>query len=200
MRGVNVADNPICSIPECGKSVIAKGFCGKHYQRFNKYGDALYTAVTPKGEAMDFFHNYVLPYTGKECLIWPYSKNSDGYAHIYHGGKVRSAHRVVCEMVKGPPPTKGHEAAHECGNGNKGCVNPGHLFWKTRKQNQTDRVKHGTSNRGEQSYRAKLTREQVLQIRSLQGAKPNSEIARLFGVSSKTVSKIHVRKIWGWMV
>lgn len=194
-----MADKSICSIPDCGNNQIAKGLCGKHYQRFKKYGDAHYTAVTPKGEAVLFFHKVVIPFAGNECLIWPYSRNPSGYPHVYHKGKVVSGHRLVCEITHGGAPTSTHEAAHECGNGHLGCVNPNHLSWKTRKQNQEDRVKHGTSNRGERSYRSKLTIEQVREIRSLCGVKKNSELAIVFGVSSKTISKIHCRKVWSWL-
>lgn len=85
----------ICSIPDCGKPVIAKGFCGKHYQRMNKYGDPLYTAVTPKGDVGVFFHEIVIPYEGKECLFWPYARDSNGYPNLYHNGKVTGAHRIA---------------------------------------------------------------------------------------------------------
>lgn len=189
----------ICSIPECGKLHVSKGFCGKHYQRFKKYGDAQVTAVTPKGEAVMFFHQVVVPFIGTECLIWPYSRNADGYSNVYHDGKVVGGHRLICEMIHGSPPTPKHEASHACGRGHDGCVNPHHLSWKTRKENQADRIEHGTSNRGERSHRAKLTRDNVLSIRSLQGVISNPEITERFGVSSKTISKIHCRTIWAWL-
>jgi hypothetical protein len=29
----------LCDIVPCGKKVLAKGMCGKHYQRYNRYGN-----------------------------------------------------------------------------------------------------------------------------------------------------------------
>lgn len=28
-----------CMLPDCDREVKAKGYCGKHYQRWNRYGD-----------------------------------------------------------------------------------------------------------------------------------------------------------------
>lgn len=39
-------DKPICAISDCETKVLAKGYCVKHYARWNKYGDPLY--VTPR--------------------------------------------------------------------------------------------------------------------------------------------------------
>lgn len=39
-------DKPICGVSDCETKVLAKGYCVKHYARWNKYGDPLY--VTPR--------------------------------------------------------------------------------------------------------------------------------------------------------
>ena len=51
-------------------------------------------------------------HAGQECLIWPFSKTYQGYGQVGYGGKVRKAHRVMCELAHGPAPTSCHEAAH----------------------------------------------------------------------------------------
>lgn len=33
----------------------------------------------------------------------------------------------MCELVYGKPPMPKHQAAHNCGKGNLGCINPKHL-------------------------------------------------------------------------
>jgi hypothetical protein len=34
-------DKLMCSIPECGKKVLARGYCKSHYEKWRTYGDAL---------------------------------------------------------------------------------------------------------------------------------------------------------------
>jgi hypothetical protein len=60
---------------------------------------------------------------------------------------VRRAHRVMCEIAHGPKPAPGFVAAHTCGKGREGCVNPRHLRWASQKENMADKLLHGTSNR-----------------------------------------------------
>jgi hypothetical protein len=92
---------------------------------------------------------------GEECLPWPFSEAAAGYGRIVVDGKHTLAHRHVCTLVHGEPPTPKHEAAHSCGKGHEACVSGDHLSWKTHADNQADRLIHGTSNRGKK-YR-KLT-------------------------------------------
>jgi len=66
-------------------------------------------------------------YDGEECLIWPFSGNHQGYGHLGYFGKVVKAHRLMCILAHGEPPTPEHHAAHSCGRGHLGCVHPGHL-------------------------------------------------------------------------
>lgn len=35
----NISMIKICEVPNCGKEVLCKGYCSKHYQRWRKYGD-----------------------------------------------------------------------------------------------------------------------------------------------------------------
>lgn len=45
--------------------------------------------------------------------------------------------RLVLEWAAGPPPTDLHEAGHTCPKGeNEICVNPEHLRWMTRDENE----------------------------------------------------------------
>lgn len=88
-----------------------------------------------------------------------------------------------------------------CGNGSKGCVNPGHLKWATRAENEADKIDHGTSNRGERSGNAKLTNEEAVEIKRLLGVTKLSQkrIAQSFGVSATTVHEIASGKRWAWL-
>lgn len=126
-------------------------------------------------------------YDKDDCLKWPFNLN-DGYGLFAHLGKQHMAHRFMCELAHGAPPTPKHYAAHSCGRGHHSCVNPRHLSWKTPSENQLDRARHGTKNGG---CVGKLTPEQVAVIKRLKGQKTQKEIAEMFGVFRTTVSDIH---------
>lgn len=149
--------------------------------------------------ARDFLDNVAIPFDGDECLIWPHKRKATGYGEIRVLGvknKWVMVHRVVCEAVNGPPPSKRHQAAHSCGKGHEGCVSPKHLRWATPQENAADRIAHGTDNRGERNGRAKLTRRQAREILDLKGQMLHREIAEKFGVSDNLVSAIHTGRRW----
>lgn len=99
------------------------------------------------------------------------------------------AHRAMAVLSFGQPEGK-KDAAHSCGKGHLGCVNPKHLRWDTRSGNFADKIAHGTHNRGEKSPVAKLTNAEVVKIRSLAGSASHSEIARMFGVCASNICLI----------
>lgn len=109
-------------------------------------------------------------YAGDNCLIWPYSRlKIEGYGYLGHNGEIYRAHRLMCIMVHGEPPSPKHHAAHNCGNGHLGCVNPLHLEWKTVSENQKDRRRHG-SYLGGIGSRTRLSEFQISEIRRLSKA------------------------------
>lgn len=195
-----MADARLCSIPDCRKPVRHCGLCSAHYQRLRRRGDPL--AGGPMyGTAMHYLRSEVLLYDGSECLIWPFGRDTKGYAQVWVPEKAGKelVSRIVCKEHNGPPPTDRHEAAHSCGNGKGGCVAKNHLSWKTRAANQSDRLGHGTHSRGEQSGAAKLTAADVRTIRSLDGEKTRAEIASRFGVGKTTITNIINRQKWAWL-
>jgi hypothetical protein len=120
------------------------------------------------------------------CLIWPFTRIR-GYGSFGYMGKRYYAHRFMCELVHGSPPTQKHQAAHSCGMGHLGCVNPRHLSWKTMSENQLDCRKHGTQSK---YGGARMPVGTAAQIRELKGVKLQREVAEEFGVSESTVSDI----------
>lgn len=123
------------------------------------------------------------------CLIWPFSLNQGGYAN--YGDKGLIVSRLMCEWRNGPAPEDKPEAAHECGRGREGCVNPLHVNWKSHSENMLDTYAHGKRPR-----RFMLTPEQVDEIRSLEGRMRLRDIAEKFGVSDTNIRQIHQGKIW----
>ena len=80
------------------------------------------------------------------------------------GGKALIfAHRWVVEAFIGCAPTNKHQVAHNDGNPSNNHFS--NLRWATCRENLADRARHGTELRGERNGRARLTADQVLEIR-----------------------------------
>lgn len=187
----------LCSIPECDKPVKARGYCRAHYLRWYRHGDPL-EGRTPDGAPAQWIEDHI-DHEGIDCLIWPFSKNSHGYGQININGAPVGAHRIMCEKTNGPAPTAEHEAAHNCGKGQLGCIHPKHLRWATSAENSADLYAHGTINRGERNGGAKLTEADILRIRQLSQTQSHRELATMFGVSRWTIQDIIHRRNWGWL-
>lgn len=127
---------------------------------------------------------------GDECLIWPYSCCTPGYGLFMTEKKRCLAHREMCRLTHGEPPAPGYQAAHSCGN--RRCVNPNHLSWKSPGENQLDRRIHGTHA----VKRTKLNARQAAQIRQLKGTETSIETAAKYGITESNVRLIQDGKTW----
>lgn len=144
-----------------------------------------------RGAAAQFLRDNI-SYDGPGCLIWPFSRQPSGYGALGYNGKQCYAHRLMCEMVKGPAPTTRHEAAHSCGRGRDGCVDPRHLDWKTPTENALDCAGHGTQSRNRWGNAGKLTRRQVAEIWALKGRETQAETGKRFDVSASTIRDVYL--------
>ncbi len=176
-----------------------RGLCSTHYQRLKRHGDTHTVKQTPS-KAKDWLIAHI-GHDGSDCLLWPFAIGKDGYGrvHSFLTGKLTTASRQMCVAAHGDPPTSRHEAAHKCGNGKGGCVNPQHLYWALPATNQADRIAHGTTNRGARHGMAKLTEANVSEIRQLLEAHSQAEIAASFGVDPSHISCIKSRTRWAWL-
>lgn len=127
---------------------------------------------------------------GDDCLKWPFATLPNGRGHLGHDGKIWRASRLMCTLAHGEPPTPTHQAAHLCGNGHLGCVNPRHLVWQTRSENQLDRRKHGTHRTSKYGQRGCLNKDQVIAIRAMKGKCPKAHLAKRYGVSEATIYRV----------
>lgn len=129
------------------------------------------------------------------CLMWPFS-TVRGYGRFGYLGKAYYAHRFMCELVHGEPPSEAHQAAHSCGNGHLGCVNPRHLSWKTQSENQLDCREHGTQAKTSTGNRGRLNLTIADEIRALKGVKLQWQIAEEYKISESAVSDIWLGRTW----
>jgi hypothetical protein len=120
--------------------------------------------------------------------------------NLSKNGKIyrRNIHRLVLEAFVGSCPA-GMETCHNDGNPlNNRLWN---LRWDTHRNNEKDKIKHGTSNRGEKSHLHKLNLSDIKKIRKLYKTKKYStrKLGILFNVSHQNISCIITRKSWGWL-
>lgn len=196
---LRVRNSGQCSVDGCDKTSTSVGMCATHRARILKFGQTE-PVKTPPGTVHDYFSEVVVPFIGNECLKWPFA-TVNGYGNMQHDGRRQIVSRVACERRHGQPPTPKHEAAHRCGNGHEGCVNPEHLYWATRSENQMDRAAHGTSNEGERHGMSKLTESDVFSIRGLLAkGDTQTSISAIFNVTQSAISRIGSGDLWGHLL
>lgn len=117
----------VCSVPDCDGRHVAKGLCGKHYQRVAKFG----TPNDPRPSKEDRYWDKVVK--TPLCWLWTGAKAGSGYGNFWDGERYRVAHHISFIEANGPIPD-GREIDHLCRV--RRCVNPAHLEAVTPKVNQ----------------------------------------------------------------
>lgn len=116
------------------------------------------------------------------CWRYAGSIGKDGYGiQNSKSGPKRMAHRISYEITNGPIP-RDLEIDHLCRN--RWCINPSHLEAVTRAVNM------------QRGRLVKLSVEQVLAVRALQGRERTTVVAEQFGISQKHVRVIWARNAW----
>jgi hypothetical protein len=89
----------------------------------------------------------------------------------------------------------GQQVLHRCDY--RPCVRPDHLKSGNNRDNVADMVSKGRQARGPSNGRSVLTVDNVLTIRRMYGdGMVQSTLARLFGVTTSSISHICNRKSW----
>lgn len=161
--------------------------------------------LNPRHDVPSRFWSKVLKSDG--CWEWQAGRLSSGYGMFWRGDRSYGAHRVAFELAYGPI-SDGLFVCHHCDN--PACVRPDHLFLGTQKDNRIDCVRKGRQakggtywsakspeklRRGEDHHWAKLTAEQVHEIRTHTEV-TGADMARRLGISRTTVYDIRNHKIW----
>lgn len=130
------------------------------------------------------------------CVLFSGKRQPNGYGRVCVDGSYRRAHVYACELAHGARPPDKTDAAHSCGD--HMCINPAHLRWATRQENEADKVAHGRHIRGERSGTAILNRAQVVDIRRRyeRGGVTQRQLAQFYGVHIMTISDIVNHKTW----
>ncbi len=162
--------------------------------------------LTPR-QVENFWKKIKKGTTPDACWEWLGYKDTNGYGKCGTAHrKIALAHRVAYVLTNGEPPTDKPFLLHKCDN--PGCVNPLHIFPGTQADNIADMIKKRRNNqwarqsrpedfRGEKNCRAKMTPEQVIEIRKLrESGKTLIRIAERFQMSIPGVHHIINRKCW----
>jgi hypothetical protein len=109
------------------------------------------------------------------------------------GTPSRSVHRIAYELYVEAIPC-GLFICHKCDT--PSCVNPSHLYVGTAKDNSNDKWNRGRANIpfGERHYKAKLTKEDVVAIRS--SPLGLTELAKIYGCSKVAIHYARNRRNW----
>lgn len=141
--------------------------------------------------------------TESGCWEWNGRPRENGYCRSTYKRVNWYIHRLSYVAFLGFIPD-GYDVCHKCDN--RKCCNPAHLFIGTRLDNMRDAVKKGRQAKGEKlsikkmgenSVLAKLTSDDVINIRKLHfdGIK-TIEIAKKFNITADNIRRIVRRDTW----
>jgi hypothetical protein len=191
----------------CDRKPLARGLCGKHYQRWSKYGDPNFTSVIMGDDERRFWSKVQRSEDG--CWLWAGATDTYGYGRLQVQGRSRPAHRLAWEFTNGAIP-QGLYVCHHCDV--RACCRPDHLWLGTNDDNMHDctskgRRPSGDRNgnqadsigrpRGDSHGSSKLTSAQVAALRAARASgTPSRELAVQYGISHTHVNRIVRGDFW----
>jgi HNH endonuclease len=205
-----------CAVEGCGNlldngtSRGSRGWCGKHYHRWHRYGDPLFvTVIVGNGQAR--LESYIDRSGGPDaCHLWTGRKVADGYGQLQMDGKGKSAHVAAWELENGPRPA-GAELDHECHNRavrdgscrpgicpHRLCCNLRHIILRSSRAEHLDATVPWDRTAWARSN-AKLTAAQVREIRSLLPVSRRADLAERYDISTMAIYRIATGRTWGWL-
>lgn len=143
--------------------------------------------VSSLGRVRGYRGHILKPWKGKYYLTFKAPKGDGTQTNMY-------VHTAVASAFIGPRPN-GHEICH-C-NGDPLDNRADNLRYDTPKNNNRDKISHGTILRGESIGNSRFKEADILKIRSDYCAgKSISQLARDYSASTATIFKIVKRESW----
>jgi hypothetical protein len=123
------------------------------------------------------------------CWLWQGALDRSGYGQINVDGKTMLAHRVSHTLFNGDIPD-GHFVLHACDTPR--CIAPAHLSTGTHDENMREMVERDRSAHGERHGSARLSLDDVREIKRLhsEGHASQSALAMLYEISRTQVWNI----------
>lgn len=147
------------------------------------------------------FWNSVQKLSGDDaCWVWTKHMDKDMYGlfHIHEKGKIihLRAAAYSWQLYTGRPVPKNLLVCHSCDH--PYCVNPQHLFLGTNKDNMEDMTNKNRQYRpkGKLNVNAKLTDDDIREIRKLKPTTTIKDLAKKFKVSPSTIVGIYTKTTW----
>lgn len=128
-----------------------------------------------------------------DCWEWTGQRDAKGYGLIRRLGAQWRVTRIALALV-GRAPAVVRLVCHHCDN--PPCCNPAHLFVGSHADNNADSTRkgRGVRPRGERNGRARLSPEQVAEIRA--SPLSNRTLGRRFGVAHSTIGHARIGNTW----
>lgn len=124
------------------------------------------------------------------CWLWSGKPNKvNGYGRIHVNGAGMGAHRFSYVLAHGDIPS-GMIVRHSCDT--PLCVNPDHLLLGTDWDNVQDQIERGRNAKGERNGFAKLSDQDVWQIRDMYARMgwTQMQLVRHFQVNRSTIYRV----------
>lgn len=122
-----------CSVKNCGKPFVAKGWCKFHYQRVRVTGEIGPNFLKKRPDrSLDPYWFWIKVNKTKSCWEWGGAKNNTGYGTVNWDEKSVTAH-VLGYKLQGHKIPKGLSLDHLCRN--RACVRADHLEPVTHREN-----------------------------------------------------------------
>jgi hypothetical protein len=183
----------LCAEDGCEKKARTRGLCNAHYE-YRRRRAGFEGILSPKQDVDRRYESKVDRSGGLDaCHPWTASVNQAGYGHFRASGRMHLAHRWA--YARFVVPLEDEEVVrHTCDN--PPCQNPRHLLSGSVKDNVQDMMERGRAydRRGAANSRAKLSEEQVLEIRD--SSDSATALASRYGVSTQLISAIRLRQTW----
>lgn len=194
----------VCSLDGCSRPRIGRGYCGKHYQRWRKYGDPMKTQIC-RSDDEDFearFWEQANPTADvTKCWLWGGAINESGYgkmclkrpySYLQGVGRTVMTHRLAYAMYYKNDPGE-LVVRHRCDTPQ--CINPHHLILGTVADNNADKKQRGGYFKGGHLKRVYLDENQVRTVRRrVEAGDSRRKIAREMSTSHKVISNIATGK------